>query len=217
MEQLFLKVLNLSLYAGLLILAVLLIRVLFRKAPKWISCLFWALVAIRLVCPVTFESPFSVMPAADKLPTANFLETETETVADMETDSEAKEQALGKTAGFVSEAKKAEQDRADRDRADRDGVVRSDRSEGYLGLGTTGADLADGNLAEGRTEETLIAADRDADTKAAAKDAATDPIRILAIVWLAGFCAMMAQALFSYLRLKHYVAASIKTRRDVRI
>ena len=212
MEQLFLKVLNLSLYAGLLILAVLLIRVLFRKAPKWISCLFWALVAIRLVCPVTFESPFSVMPAAEKLPTANFLVTEAETEADMETDPEAKEQALGKTAGFVSEAKKAEQDRADRD-----GVVRSDRSEGYLGLGTTGADLADGNLAEGRTEETLIAADRDADTKAAAKAAATNSIRILAIVWLAGFCAMMAQALFSYLRLKHFVAASIKTRRDVRI
>ena len=54
--------LKLSLPACVLIAAVLLARLLLRKAPKWISCVLWALVALRLVCPFTIESPFSVMP-----------------------------------------------------------------------------------------------------------------------------------------------------------
>ena len=54
--------LKLSLPACVLIAAVLLARLLLRKAPKWISCALWALVALRLVCPFTIESPFSVMP-----------------------------------------------------------------------------------------------------------------------------------------------------------
>ena len=54
--------LKLSLPACILIAAVLLARLLLRKAPKWISCALWTLVALRLVCPFTIESPFSVMP-----------------------------------------------------------------------------------------------------------------------------------------------------------
>ena len=54
--------LKLSLPAGILIAAVLLARQLLRKAPKWISCALWALVALRLICPFTIESPLSVMP-----------------------------------------------------------------------------------------------------------------------------------------------------------
>lgn len=68
MTQLFLKLLNMSISASWLVLAVLLRRLLFRKAPKWISCLLWSLVALRLLLPFSFESAFSLIPSAEVIP-----------------------------------------------------------------------------------------------------------------------------------------------------
>ncbi|MCM1542001.1 MAG: M56 family metallopeptidase [Blautia sp.] len=60
--DIFLRLLNRSITAGWLILAVLLLRLLFRKASKWIRCLLWGIVAFRLVCPFSIESPYSLIP-----------------------------------------------------------------------------------------------------------------------------------------------------------
>ncbi len=68
MEQIFLKLLNLSLIASWLILAVILLRALLKKAPKWTVCLLWGLVALRLVCPFTLESVTSLIPSAEPIP-----------------------------------------------------------------------------------------------------------------------------------------------------
>ena len=65
MELFFLRVLNLSIQASLLIAVVLLLRTFLKKSPKWIQCLLWALVAIRLVCPFSIESACSLAPDAD--------------------------------------------------------------------------------------------------------------------------------------------------------
>lgn len=59
MNAVFTKLLSMSVAACWLILAVLVLRLLLKKAPRWISCLLWALVAVRLVCPVSFQSPVS--------------------------------------------------------------------------------------------------------------------------------------------------------------
>lgn len=67
MGEVFLKVLNMSATAGWLILAVLLIRCLLRKAPKWVICALWGLVAIRLVFPFSIESMFSLIPRTESL------------------------------------------------------------------------------------------------------------------------------------------------------
>lgn len=67
MGNLFLKLLNMSITAGWLILAVILLRLLFRKAPKWISCLLWVLVALRLICSVSLESIFSLIPSGETI------------------------------------------------------------------------------------------------------------------------------------------------------
>ena len=61
MANVFMKILNMSIMAGCLVLVVLCVRFLFKKAPKWIRCLLWGLVAIRLICPFSLESPFSLM------------------------------------------------------------------------------------------------------------------------------------------------------------
>ncbi len=68
MTELFLKVLNMSIAASWLILAVVLLRLVLKKAPKWITCVFWALVAVRLVCPFSLESALSLVPSAETVP-----------------------------------------------------------------------------------------------------------------------------------------------------
>lgn len=65
MERIFAQIVSLSLSAGWLVLAVLLIRPLLRRAPRRIVCLLWALVALRLVCPAQIEWRASLVPAQE--------------------------------------------------------------------------------------------------------------------------------------------------------
>ncbi len=65
MEDLFIKLLNMSITAGWLILAVLCVRFFFRRMPKWVCCLLWGMVALRLVMPFSIESAFSLLPGVD--------------------------------------------------------------------------------------------------------------------------------------------------------
>lgn len=68
MGEIFLKVLNMGLTASWLILAAVVLRFFLKKAPKWISCLLWGLVAFKLICPFTVESAFSLIPSSEPLP-----------------------------------------------------------------------------------------------------------------------------------------------------
>ncbi len=65
MGEVFLKVLNMSIAASWLILAVALLRFALKKAPKWIAVLLWGIVALRLVVPFSFESALSLIPSAE--------------------------------------------------------------------------------------------------------------------------------------------------------
>ncbi len=62
MTALFQRILSMSLSASWVILAVIAARFLLKRAPKWVICSLWALVALRLICPVSIESPFSLVP-----------------------------------------------------------------------------------------------------------------------------------------------------------
>ena len=53
MDTLFLKPLNMSIAAGWLILVVMVLRIILKKAPKYIRCILWGVVAIRLICPIS--------------------------------------------------------------------------------------------------------------------------------------------------------------------
>lgn len=65
MSQIFLRIFNMSISASYLVLAVLVLRLLFKKAPKWIAVLLWGIVAVRLVCPFTVESVMSLIPSTE--------------------------------------------------------------------------------------------------------------------------------------------------------
>ena len=67
MDALFLKILNMSINASWLVLAVVVLRLLLQKAPKAINVVMWALVGIRLICPFSVESIFSLIPSAEPI------------------------------------------------------------------------------------------------------------------------------------------------------
>lgn len=69
METIFIAFLNRSLSASVMILAVVLLRPLLKRAPRWTSLLLWAMVALRLMVPFSIESRVSLIPAAEPIPT----------------------------------------------------------------------------------------------------------------------------------------------------
>ncbi len=79
MEAVFLKILNMSITASWIVLAVIVVRFLQKKAPRWITVLMWGLVGIRLVCPFSLESIFSLIPSAETVP-SNIPYTNTPTI-----------------------------------------------------------------------------------------------------------------------------------------
>ena len=69
MEDLFIHVLNISITASFLVLAIILYRLFAKKAPKWVSVLLWGLVGLRLLLPFSIESALSLIPSKDTIPT----------------------------------------------------------------------------------------------------------------------------------------------------
>lgn len=70
MANFFIDLFNMSITASYLVLAVVIARALLKKAPKWITCLLWAMVGFRLICPFTIESVLSLIPGTQTI-TAN--------------------------------------------------------------------------------------------------------------------------------------------------
>ena len=67
MTELFLRVVNLSIAASWLVLAVLLLRLILPRSPRWVPMLLWGLVGIRLICPLSLESVWSLIPSAQTI------------------------------------------------------------------------------------------------------------------------------------------------------
>ena len=71
MQNVFLELVKLSLIGSLFAAAVMLVRLVFRKAPKWLFCVLWGVVALRLICPISIESNVSLVP--DRLATGQII------------------------------------------------------------------------------------------------------------------------------------------------
>ena len=79
MQDLFIAICNLALTAGWIVLAVLLLRLCLKRAPRWITCLLWGLVALRLVLPFSIESALSLIPSAQTVP-SDIVSTDTPSI-----------------------------------------------------------------------------------------------------------------------------------------
>lgn len=75
MENVFLQILNNAITVSILILVIMLVRVLCRKMPKWITCLLWILVATKLIMPFPMESIFSLVPTSEPIPAGIAMES----------------------------------------------------------------------------------------------------------------------------------------------
>lgn len=63
MTDIFLRVLNMSIAAGWLVLAIIILRFILKKGPRWIFCLLWGTAGLRLIFPFSLESIFSLVPS----------------------------------------------------------------------------------------------------------------------------------------------------------
>lgn len=68
MDGLFIDIMNNAIVASWLIVAILILRLVLKRVPKWIHCLLWGLVAIKLLVPVNIESPVGVLPNTKPIP-----------------------------------------------------------------------------------------------------------------------------------------------------
>ena len=75
MNELFLKIINMSISASWLVLAVLILRFVLRKAPKWVNVLLWGIVAVRLAFPFSVESALSLIPSAETISPGIMMDT----------------------------------------------------------------------------------------------------------------------------------------------
>ena len=73
MSEIFLKIVNMSISASWLVPAVLVLRLVLKKAPKWMNVLLWGIVAVRLMLPFSFESIFSLLPSGETIPSQIML------------------------------------------------------------------------------------------------------------------------------------------------
>ncbi len=76
MSEIFIKMLNMSISASWIVLAVVIVRLLLYRAPKWINCLLWGIVGLRLVMPFSVKSALSLIPSAEPIP-QNIIYTQT--------------------------------------------------------------------------------------------------------------------------------------------
>ena len=79
MEKLFLEILNMSITASWIALAVIIVRLLFKNLPKSFNTVLWTFVGIRLVLPFSFKSSLSVIPSADTI-SQDIIYSETPTI-----------------------------------------------------------------------------------------------------------------------------------------
>ena len=76
MSELFLKIVNMSIAGSILVLVVILLRLVLKKAPKWVNVLLWGVVAVRLICPFSFESAVSLLPGTETISPAIMTDKE---------------------------------------------------------------------------------------------------------------------------------------------
>ena len=110
MKELFTGFFNVSLSCGLVILAVILLRIVFKKAPKTILCVLWGLVFLRLLIPAQIEMPFSLRPELPTLSVADTSIIEQETAFGFYPSFEVENEWVSELPTFIPQQKLTPQD-----------------------------------------------------------------------------------------------------------
>ena len=236
MGLVFLKVFNMSIAAIWLILAVLILRLLLKNAPRWITCMLWAAVAFRLICPFTFKSAFSIIPDAE---TVNILSEDRQSEDQKQDDQHILNQDISRDIYSenrgISDLKIADQETAASVAAD----------SGIADQETAASVAADSRIAEQETVASIAADSKKADQEIAISKTAdyetadhkisenvvdnetekhssglkysvTDNVADnLMFIWIAGVAAWLGYGLLGYIKLRKRVSVSINIRDNI--
>ena len=214
MSTVFLKILNMSIAASWLIAVVLLVRFLLKKAPKWISCVLWALVALRLVIPFSLESPLSLLPSRETITYKTTEDTKTVDQAKAAEPGASSVDPLTPSEGSEKPAPRTKIPVID------SGVKVIDNALNPVIERAYSSENKNAVPAASTPSNTAVPADPSAiettQTPAASK---ADPLKtwslIATIVWISGTAGLLIYALISYLSLRKKVSASIHVRDNI--
>ena len=188
MENIFVSIAALSLSATWFALATVLIRFSFRKAPKWIFCVLWGIVALRLMIPVTFESRIGVSPDNEKI-TERIIYGETE-------EKKTAEAPVPYTPAIVPGEERGEN-------------VPSVTPQ-YPAHDSRETDAV--NLPPSVVESPEVSAA----TEDLPEETGNKTASVLSLIWISGAGAMLIYAFVSYALLRKKVSTSVRLEKNVR-
>ncbi|MCI9005134.1 MAG: hypothetical protein HFH39_07845 [Lachnospiraceae bacterium] len=212
LQEIFLKVFNMSLTASIAILAVMLLRFLIHKAPKQYSYLLWGIVLFRLLCPISFQAPFSLLNftgiSANGIGEMEYASQSGIAGAQTQTPVEAGSQKGLPPVGFadgITNRSKAGEPSAD-------GIANHSKTGGASAVGISNSRKAGGATASfsGSADalpETLSVPEADLSRSSDMRH--SQPLAVCSMVWLLGIAALGIYSLRSSMRLRRQVACAI--------
>jgi len=212
LQEIFLKVFNMSLTASIAILAVMLLRLLIHKAPKQYSYLLWGIVLFRLLCPISFQAPFSLLNftgiSANGIGEMEYASQSGIAGAQTQTPVEAGSQkglpSVGSADGITNRSKAGE--------PSADGIANHSKTGGASAVGISNSRKAGGATASfsGSADalpETLSVPEADLSRSSDMRH--SQPLAVCSMVWLLGIAALGIYSLCSSMRLRRQVACAI--------
>ncbi len=219
MEAIFIKMLNMSITAGWIVLAVLLIRLLFKKkAPKALFPVLWAIVAVRLVCPFMIESRFSLLrntePVEKETLSENFFQQ-----ADKMNEITTPETVQKEHVGELSQGSVESMPGIENEGYSTGTEQLPSQTEGSIPQtgtlpGTEYIESVPNNSGTGDIQWNSTGTETEKKNISQSK---TDLSTVLAIIWLSGFGLMLVYTGFSYFLIYRKVAESVPYAKNVRV
>lgn len=209
MEQFFMEIVNRGLAASLLVLVVVLLRMCFKRMPKWVCPVLWGFVAFRLLCPVSLETTFSLMPDVAKITrqVEGYAQWEKPESIVLPEETEDLQVQSGKGFAVTDFADATVKDAVDVTVGDLPGEV-------YDKLPNTGSVSAENSMNNASNEvPDATPSTPIINTEEVPKQQTTWSLSVL--VWLVGTVLMAFYGVVSYLKVKRQVRACINVQENI--
>ena len=200
MKELFTGILNISISAGILIIVCVLVRLIFRKMPKFVRCLMWLLVAVRLAIPFAIESPLSLLPAREYVTVSSNNEAADKVADKAEHINNVDSADTAKDTVAKTSAQNA---------ADKSNVAEVDTVES---INSVAAENNAEKISENTAENTAESINTPGSVSFLG---GIDVMYVLSIVWIVGVAAFLIYALVSYIRLRRLVDDAVLLRDNI--
>lgn len=219
MNTLFLRLLNAGITAGWLILAVIVARLLLKKAPRRAVCALWAIVALRLLLPIDIQSPLSLLPASTALSVREEVTAPTDSspsdVSLPSSQNPWQDSAPLSSGDTIASVSTPAGDTASRENVS-DGYPETTYSKTNTEDNASHAPADDVPAAATESSPALANGNANAGNAADAAGGAgafafsSATVRSLTFLWIAGMFVFAGLALFSFTKLRGMTAASVR-------